>query len=93
MATLRTFFKQHVLWGGLMAVIIPLMIIFGMQYWSLSSLEKTSVVAIQVTLRNYLHAVATEIDYYYRTNAEQALTIPLFTPTHTEKVAQHFAFQ
>ena len=25
--------------------------------------------------------------------AEQALTIPLFTPTHTEKVAQHFAFQ
>jgi hypothetical protein len=50
-------------------------------------------VAVQVTLRNYLYAVATDIDYFYRTNAEQALTIPLFTPTHTEKVAQHFAFQ
>ena len=93
MATLRTFLKQNVLWGGLMAVIIPLIIIFGMQYWSLSSLQKTSAVAVQVTLRNYLHAVATEIDYFYRTNAEQALTIPLFTPTDTEKVAQHFAFQ
>ena len=96
MAAVRAFLRQHLLWGGLLAVVVPLFMILCMQYWSLSSLERTSAVAVLVTLRNYLNAVSTEVKYYYQTNAERVLNISpqTFTPddqTETlDKIARHF---
>ena len=92
MTKLKTFLRQHLLWGGFLGVAVPLLIILGLQYWSLVSLEKTSAVAVQVTLGNYLNAVATEVKYFYQTNAEHVLNISsdTFTPDNLDTVAQHF---
>ena len=84
------------MWGGLLAVVVPLVVILGMQYWSLLSLERTSAVAGMVALKNYLNAVSTEVKYFYQTNAERVLNIPPQTLTphdqqHSlDNIAQHF---
>lgn len=76
MMRLRTFFKRHLLWVGLIAVTIPLISILLLQYWSLLKLEKTSTVAEKVWMKNYLADVSKEIKYFYHTSAQQVLTTP-----------------
>jgi len=76
MTKLKTFFKRHILWAGFIAVIVPLLSILALQYWSLLKLEKTSSVAEKVWMKNYLGDVTKEIKYFYRTNAEQTLNVP-----------------
>ena len=61
---------------GFFAVIIPLISIVLLQYWSLSKLEKTSTVAEKVWMKNYLADVSKEIKYFYHTSAEQLLNTP-----------------
>ena len=73
---IRTFFKRHLLWVGFFAVIIPLISILVLQYWSLAKLEKTSTVAEKVWMKNYLADVSKEIKYFYHTSAEQLLNTP-----------------
>jgi signal transduction histidine kinase len=75
-ARVRTFFKRHLLWVGFFAVIIPLISILVLQYWSLSKLEQTSTVAEKVWMKNYLADVSKEIKYFYHSSAEQVLTTP-----------------
>lgn len=75
-ARVRAFFKRHLLWVGFFAVIIPLISIVLLQYWSLSKLEKTSTVAEKVWMKNYLSDVSKEIKYFYQTSAEQLLNTP-----------------
>ena len=74
MLRLRTFLRQHILWVGFFAVTIPLLSIIALQYRSLNELKKTSTVAENVWMKNYLADVAKEVKYFYRSNAEQALT-------------------
>ena len=76
MLKLRTFIKQHILWVGLFAVVIPLLCILYVQYQSLLKLEKTSTVADKVWMKNYLADVGKEVKYFYWTNAEQVLNVP-----------------
>src|SRR5918997_4351915 len=76
MLKLRTFIKQHILWVGLFAVVIPLLSILYVQYQSLLKLEKTSTVADKVWMKNYLADVGKEVKYFYWTNAEQVLHVP-----------------
>ena len=76
MLKLRTFIKQHTLWVGLFAVVIPLLCILYVQYQSLLKLEKTSTVADKVWMKNYLADVGKEVKYFYWTNAEQVLNVP-----------------
>ena len=76
MAKLVAFLRHRILWAGFLVVIVPLLIILGLQYKSLVKLETASAIARKVTLKNYLEAVATEVHYFYRTNAERALNIP-----------------
>jgi signal transduction histidine kinase len=92
MATLKTFLQRHILWVGFLAVIIPLLIILGLQYESLVKLEKTSPIARKVTLKNYLWAVAQEVESFYRTDAERALSISSWTLSQHrfDKVGYHF---
>ena len=81
MNKLRTFLKQHMLWVGLVAVVVPLLCILALQYLSLTKLEKTSSVADKVWMRNYLAAVSDEVRYFYKGNVEQALNIPAYAIT------------
>jgi len=92
MAKFIAFLRHHILWAGFLVVIIPLLIILGLQYKSLAKLETTSVIARKVTLKNYLEAVATEVHYFYRANAEHALNIPshVFTHGSLDTVGHHF---
>ncbi len=75
MRKLSTFFKQHILWVGLAVVVVPLLSIIALQYWSLLKLEQTSIVAGKVGMKNYLGDVSKEVKMFYKTNAEQALNV------------------
>ena len=74
MLRLRTFLRRRILWVGFIAVTIPLLAIIALQYRSLNELKKTSSVAENVWMKNYLADVSKEVKYFYRSNAEQALT-------------------
>src|SRR5215210_6212381 len=84
MDKLRIFLKQHMLWVGLIAVVVPLLSILALQYWSLLKLEKTSSVADKVGMKNYLTDVSTEVKYFYKHNAE-ILNVPAYAIT-TERL-------
>ncbi|MEE8184483.1 MAG: HAMP domain-containing sensor histidine kinase, partial [Acidobacteriota bacterium] len=92
MEKLINFLKRHSLWVGFMAVLIPLMVLLGMQYVWLTKLERMSAIAHKVALQNYLEALGTEIQYFYRTTAERALNLPasIFLQGHLEKAALHW---
>ncbi|MCZ6670281.1 MAG: hypothetical protein O6947_04575, partial [Acidobacteria bacterium] len=92
MEKLINFLKRHSLWVGFMAVLIPLMVLLGMQYVWLTKLERMSAIAHKVALQNYLEALGTEIQYFYRTTAERALNLPasMFLQGHLEKAALHW---
>jgi signal transduction histidine kinase len=77
------FLRKHGLWVGFVAVLVPLLVILGLQYRSLVALEKTSVSAHRGALRNYLEAVAADVANFYRTTA--ARTLPLLA----DAVVQH----
>ena len=92
MQRLRTFFKRHVLLVGLAGVVVPLLSIIGLQYWSLRKLEKTSIVAGTVAMKNYLGGVQSEVRGFYKSNAEQALTVPAYSirGENLRGIKQHF---
>jgi signal transduction histidine kinase len=72
----QKFLRNHVLLVGLATVLVPLLSLLVLQYWSLSKLERTSTAADVVWRKNYLNDVSTEIKFFYRNNAEQVLNIP-----------------
>jgi signal transduction histidine kinase len=80
MLKFRIFLKQHMLWVGLVAVVVPLLCILALQYWSLLKLEKTSSVADKVGMKNYLQDVSNEVKYFYKSNAE-ILNVPAYAIT------------
>src|SRR5881227_2968879 len=79
MSKLRAFFKRHILLVGLLAVVVPLLSIIGLQYLSLRKLEKTSIVAGNVGMKNYLGGVSSEVKMFYKSSAEQALSVPAYS--------------
>src|SRR4051812_36289720 len=93
MQKLRTFFKRHVLLVGLAFVVVPLLSIIGLQYWSLRKLEKTSIVAGTVAMKNFLGGVQMEVKDFYKTNAEQVLSVPAYSirGENLRQIKQHFS--
>ena len=89
MKRIIAFLKKHTLWMGFLGVLIPLLLLLGLQYVWLSRLERVSAIAHQAALHNYLEAVGTEIQYFYRSTAEGVLNIPasLFHQERLDKVA------
>jgi signal transduction histidine kinase len=77
---------------GLAAVVVPLLSILGLQYWSLLKLEKTSIVAGTVGMKNYLGDVSKEVKNFYKTNADQLLNVPAYSiqGENLHKVKYHF---
>ncbi len=73
---IRQFLKHHRLWLGLGAVAIPLALLLGLQLKWLSRLERTSAIAEKAWLSNYIEAVSSEVEFFYRAQAERTLNVP-----------------
>src|SRR5215831_17936031 len=92
MLKLKLFLRRYLLWVGLLAVIVPLLIILGLQYWSLVKLEETLPVAGKAGLTNYLTAVSSEIQDFYQNNTHEVLGVPAreFSEKRLSTLALHF---
>ena len=90
--TFSTFLRKHTLWVGLIAVLVPLVILLLLQYKWLVKLDYTSDKALEATLDNYLEAVADKVEWSYREDAERVLNIGnyVFLNNRLDKAAHHF---
>ena len=70
------FRSRRKLWLGVVAILIPLGVLLGLQYWWLGQLQHNSAIARQAALANYLEAVVKEVDYFYWKISERALNLP-----------------
>lgn len=61
MFKLREFFRQNILWVGLIAVAIPLLTHLWLQYKSLSQLEATLPYQRKAYMRKYLSSVLEKV--------------------------------
>ena len=86
------FIKRHLLWVGFLSVLIPLATLLYLQYCWLVDLEGKTAIAHEATLKNYLEAVATEIEYSYLSIAESLLNVSAepFVENRLDLVANHF---
>ena len=89
MGAVAAFLKRHTLWVGFLAVLLPLLVMLGVQFVWLVRLERVSAIAQKAAHNNYLEAIGTEVQFYYRSTAERALNIPatLFTRRRLDEVA------
>ncbi len=90
---MREFLKRHTLWVGFAAVLLPLLVLLGLQFVWLSKLQEVSAIAHKATLTNYLGGVGTEVEYYYRTLGERTLNVPasFLTEGRLEEVASSWS--
>lgn len=65
---------------GLVAALVPLVLLLGLQWVWLGRLEAATRVARQAAVRNFADAVTTEIESFYRALAERALVPPTGAP-------------
>jgi hypothetical protein len=86
------FGSSRLLWIGVGAVLIPLVLLLTLQYRWLTDLEQSSAIARRTSLENYLKAVTKETHYFYIKTAERALNMPqvVFTENRIEKAAHFF---
>ncbi|HEX7186545.1 MAG TPA: HAMP domain-containing sensor histidine kinase [Thermoanaerobaculia bacterium] len=86
------FLRRHTLWVGLVAVLLPLVVLLALQYRWLVKLDHTSAKAHEATLDNYLEAVGSEVEFHYSGMAERVLDLPapIFTQHKLEKAAHYF---
>lgn len=89
---LRRIFKRHMLVVGFLVVLLPLGVLLAMQYKWLVRLQETSAIAETAYLNNYLEAVSSEVEYFYRKHAERSLNIPQYYFSHKDldKVGTYF---
>jgi signal transduction histidine kinase len=88
----KSFLKRHPLWVGFAAAVIPLILLIVLQYLWLAKLQETSAIAQKAYLSHYLEAVATRVDYFYRSSAERSLNVPdeMFWDLNRDEMAKHF---
>lgn len=89
MGRLATFLKKHSLWAGFLAVLAPLLVMLALQFVWLARLKQVSAIAQKAAHSNYLEAIGTEVQYFYRATAERALNLPasLFTEKRLDEAA------
>jgi len=83
---------RRVLWAGVLAVFLPLVVLMGLQYWWLADLERNSAIAREATLKNYLETITKDVHYFYWKISERALNLPpeIFGEKKTMKAAGYF---
>ena len=72
----RGFLRRHTLWVGFAAMLLPLLVLLGLQLVWQRRLQETSAIAQRATLNGALDAVGSEIQYFYRSAAERLLDVP-----------------
>ena len=83
---------RRVLWAGVLAVFLPLVVLMGLQYWWLADLERNSAIAREATLKNYLETITKDVHIFYWKISERALNLPpeIFGEKKTMKAAGYF---
>jgi signal transduction histidine kinase len=76
MTQIKAFLKRHLLAVGFGAVLLPLLVILGLQYRSLRALETALPAWRKQELKTFLRDLNQETEMYYRTEAERALALP-----------------
>jgi signal transduction histidine kinase len=89
---MREFFKRHKLWLGFVCVLAPLLVLLGLQYVWLAKLEKTTAMAHEATLNNYVEGLLKDVVYFYSKSADTVLNLPssIFIHGKLEKAAHYF---
>ncbi len=80
------FGKNRLLWVGVLAVMVPLVVLLVLQYRWLTDLQHNSFIARKAALDNYLKAITIETRFYYSTMADRFLTLP--PAAYTEETIQ-----
>lgn len=83
---------RRVLWVGSISVLLPLAVLFWLQYRWLQDLERTSTIAQEETLDNYLGVIVKEVKIRYWTAAQGLLTLPagITEPAFRHKIPKYF---
>ena len=70
---IKNYWHRYIVWIGLVAALVPLLIIMHLQYRSLRELEQASASSYKMAVKTYLKSVAAQLEEHYRTNAQQEL--------------------
>lgn len=73
---LKQFVRQNMLWLGLIAVALPLLVNLGLQYRALSVLQNTMPAARTVYMRRVLAEAVNKVNITYKEKAEEVLSVP-----------------
>ncbi|MEW6127903.1 MAG: HAMP domain-containing sensor histidine kinase [Acidobacteriota bacterium] len=85
----KKFFRQHIIIIGLVAALIPLMALLGMQYQSLSKLQATMPAYQNELFKKYLTSVTEDISEQYYYKAEELLAVPNYAiPNRVNGIVQ-----
>jgi signal transduction histidine kinase len=84
--------RRHALWVGFVAVLVPLLILLGLQYRWLVKLGQSSEIVRKANLKNFLDAISDNVALHYQGNAERVLDLPatVFTQDELSKAAYYF---
>jgi signal transduction histidine kinase len=84
--------KKHALGVGFVAVLVPLLVLLGLQYRWLVKLDQSSEIVHNATLKTFLEGVTGEVERFYGSKAERMLDLPtsVFTQNQLYKAAYHF---
>ncbi|HEX9940874.1 MAG TPA: HAMP domain-containing sensor histidine kinase [Thermoanaerobaculia bacterium] len=84
--------KRHTLWVGFVAVLVPLLILLGLQYRWLVKLDQNSEIVHKATLNAFLESVSGEVERFYSGYAERLLDLSpaVFTQDQLYKATYHF---
>ena len=84
--------KKHALGVGFVAVLVPLLVLLGLQYRWLVKLDHSTKIVQKATLETFLEGVTGEVERFYGSYAERMLDLPpsVFTQDQLYKAAYHF---
>lgn len=84
--------RRYALGVGFVAVLVPLLVLLGLQYRWLVKLDESSEIVHRATLNSFLESVASEVEHFYSSYAERMLDLSptVFSPGHLDKAAYHF---
>jgi signal transduction histidine kinase len=71
-----SYLRHHSLWVGFTAVLLPLVVLLGLQLTWLKRLQETSAIARRAALHSTLEAVGSQVQYFYKSAAERMLNVP-----------------
>jgi signal transduction histidine kinase len=87
------FGRRRLLWTGVVAVSLPLLVLVVLQYRWLADLQHSSTIARRANLESTLKAISNETFFHYNAVADQVLNLPpaAYTEETVDQAAHFFA--